>query len=120
MKEKEKKQENMDVKKHLTPEDDEKLHEAYINALGEILENDDDDARDNLANYMDEVKEESDVLGTEPDENDLDRGKTFPYFIVSTGFIREALNACHATVSVPITTAAIPIKINDTGEISFL
>ena len=75
MKEKEKKQENMDVKKHLTPEDDEKLHEAYINALGEILENDDDDARDNLANYMDEVKEESDVLGTEPDENDLDRGK---------------------------------------------
>lgn len=65
MKEKEKKQENMDVKKHLTPEDDEKLHEAYINALGEILENDDDDARDNLANYMDEVKEESDVLGTE-------------------------------------------------------
>ena len=63
MKEKEKKQENMDVKKHLTPEDDEKLHEAYINVLGEILENDDDDARDNLANYM------------EPDENDLDRGK---------------------------------------------
>lgn len=52
MKEKEKKQENMDVKKHLTPEDDEKLHEAYINVLGEILENDDDDARDNLANYM--------------------------------------------------------------------
>ena len=46
MKEKEKKQENMDVKKHLTPEDDEKLHEAYINALGEILENDDDDCRD--------------------------------------------------------------------------
>ena len=75
MKEKEKKQENMDVKKHLTPEDDEKLHEAYINALGEILENDDDDARDNLANYMDEVKEESDVLGTEPDETDLARGK---------------------------------------------
>ena len=65
MKEKEKKQENMDVKKHLTPEDDEKLHEAYINALGEILENDDDDARDNLANYRAEVKEESDALGTE-------------------------------------------------------
>ena len=45
--------------------------------LGRVigLENDDDDARDNLANYMDEVKEESDVLGTEPDENDLDRGK---------------------------------------------
>ena len=65
MKEKEKKQENMDVKKHLTPEDDEKLHEADINVLGEILENDDDDARDNLANYMDEVKEESDALGTD-------------------------------------------------------
>ena len=56
MKEKGKKQENMDVKKHLTPEEDEKLHEAYINALGEILENNDDDARDNLANYMDEMK----------------------------------------------------------------
>ena len=75
MKEKGKKQENMDVKKHLTPEEDEKLHEVYINALGEILENNDDDARDNLANYMDEMKEESDALGTEPDENDLGRGK---------------------------------------------
>ena len=75
MKEKGKKQENMDVKKHLTPEEYEKLHEAYINALGEILENNDDDARDNLANYMDEMKEESDALGTELDENDLDRGK---------------------------------------------
>ena len=75
MKEREEKQENMDVKKHITPEEDKKLHEAYINALGEILENDDDDARDNLANYMDEVKEESDALCTEPDENDLDRGK---------------------------------------------
>ena len=75
MKEQGKKQENMDVKKHLTPEEDEKLHEAYINALGEILENNDDDAWDNLANYMDEMKEESDALGTEPDENDLDRGK---------------------------------------------
>lgn len=64
--------ENIDVKKHLTPEDKEKLHEAYINALGEILENDDDDARDNLANYMDEVKEESEALGTEP-EDDLEK-----------------------------------------------
>ena len=61
--------ENIDVKKHLTPEDEEKLHEAYINALGEILENDDDDARDNLANYMDEVKEESEALGTEPEDD---------------------------------------------------
>lgn len=64
--------ENVDVKKHLTPEDEEKLHEAYVNALGEILENDDDDARDNLANYMDEVKEESEALGTEP-EDDLEK-----------------------------------------------
>ena len=80
MKEKGKKQENMDVKKHLTPEEDEKLHEAYINALGEILENNDDDAWDNLANYMDEMKEESDALGTEPDENDLDRTLDFPLF----------------------------------------
>ena len=46
MKEREEKQENMDVKKHITPEEDKKLHEAYINALGEILENDDDDCRD--------------------------------------------------------------------------
>ena len=62
MKEKEKKQENMDVKKHLTPEDDEKLHEAYINALGEILENDDDDARDNLANYMSWVRNQTRMI----------------------------------------------------------
>ena len=33
--------EEVDVKKHLTPEDDEKLREAYVDALGEILENDD-------------------------------------------------------------------------------
>lgn len=64
--------ENLDVKKHLTPEDEEKLHEAYVNALGEILENDDEDARDNLANYMDEVKEESEAFGTEP-EDDLEK-----------------------------------------------
>ena len=75
MKEREEKQENMDVKKHITPEEDKKLHEAYINALGEILENDDAAARNNLANHMDEVEEESGVLGTNPDENELDRGK---------------------------------------------
>lgn len=66
--------ENVDVKKHLTPEDDEKLREAYINALGEILENDDEDARDNLSDYMDEIKQESEALGTEP-EDDLDKKK---------------------------------------------
>ena len=63
-----------DVKKHLTPEEDEKLREAYVDALGEILENDDDDARDNLANYMDEIKEESEALGTEL-EDDLEKKK---------------------------------------------
>ena len=61
--------EEVDVKRHLTPEDDEKLQEAYVDALGEILENDDDDARDNLANYMDEIKEESEALGREANEN---------------------------------------------------
>ncbi len=66
--------EEIDVKRHLTPEDDEKLREAYVDALGEILENDDDDARDNLANYMDEIKEESEALGTEP-EDDLEKKK---------------------------------------------
>ena len=78
MKEKEQKQnpsekENIDVKKHLTPEEDAELQGAYTNALGDILENDDDDARDNLANYMDEIKEESDALGSEPDENNLSK-----------------------------------------------
>ncbi len=66
--------EEIDVKRHLTPEEDEKLQEAYVDALGEILENDDDDARDNLANYMDEIKEESEALGTEP-EDDLEKKK---------------------------------------------
>ncbi|MEY8593735.1 hypothetical protein AALK14_20050 [Butyricimonas hominis] len=66
--------EEVDVKKHLTPEEDEKLREAYVDALGEILENDDDDARDNLANYMDEIKEESEALGTEL-EDDLEKKK---------------------------------------------
>lgn len=34
--------------------------------LGEILENDDEDARDNLADYMDELKEESENVGRPP------------------------------------------------------
>ncbi len=68
-------EEKENVEKHLTPEEDEKLHEVYVNALGEILENDDDDARDNLADYMDELKEESEALGARPGENKLDRGK---------------------------------------------
>ena len=63
-------EEKENVEKHLTPEEDEKLHEAYVNALGEILENDDDDARDNLADYMDELKEESEALGAKPGEDD--------------------------------------------------
>lgn len=64
-------EEKENVEKHLTPEEDEKLHEVYVNALGEILENDDDDARDNLADYMDELKEESEALGARPGENKL-------------------------------------------------
>ena len=72
--------ENVDVKKHLTPEDEEKLHEAYVNAFGEILENDDEDARDNLANYMDEVKEESE----EPEEDEVaEESDEEPVFDVS-------------------------------------
>ena len=43
--------------------EDERLREAYEDTLGEILENDDEDARDNLADYMDELKEESENVG---------------------------------------------------------
>ena len=46
--------------------EDERLREAYEDTLGEILENDDEDARDNLAEYMDELKEESENVGRPP------------------------------------------------------
>lgn len=49
-------------KRHI-PVDDEKLQEVYEDALGDILENDDENARDNLADYMDELKEESKNVG---------------------------------------------------------
>lgn len=80
MDEKEQKQspiEKKDVKpkRHLTPEEDERLREAYTDTLGSILENDDEDARDNLANYMDEIKEESEALGSHPEMNDLSDDK---------------------------------------------
>lgn len=43
--------------------EDERLQNAYENTLDDILENDDEDARDNLADYMDELKEESENVG---------------------------------------------------------
>ena len=46
--------------------EDERLREAYEDTLGEILENDDEDARDNLADYMYELKEESENVGRPP------------------------------------------------------
>lgn len=52
-----------DVREHRIPVDDEKLQAEYENTLGDILENDDTDARDNLADYMNELKEESEALG---------------------------------------------------------
>lgn len=40
--------------------------EAYNKAMDEILENDDENAKDNLSDYMDELKEESQALGDHP------------------------------------------------------
>lgn len=40
--------------------------EAYNKAMDEILENDDENAKDNLSDYMDELKEESETLGDPP------------------------------------------------------
>lgn len=40
--------------------------EAYNKAMDEILENDDENAKDNLSDYMDELKEESEALGDHP------------------------------------------------------
>lgn len=55
----------MDIKAS-AHEEDEKLHEVYADALGEILENDDDDdVQDNLA-----LKEKSEALGAKPGESD--------------------------------------------------
>lgn len=36
--------------------------EAYNRAMDEIIENDDENAKDNLADYMDELKEESETV----------------------------------------------------------
>lgn len=41
---------------------DEELQQAYEEALGNIEENDDENARDNLADYMNELREESEAL----------------------------------------------------------
>lgn len=46
--------------------------EAYNKAMDEILENDDENAKDNLSDYMDELKEESEV----PDDNPKPYGNT--------------------------------------------
>lgn len=40
--------------------------EAYNKAMDEILENDDENAKDNMSDYMDELKEESEALGDQP------------------------------------------------------
>lgn len=40
--------------------------EAYNNAMDEIIDNDDQNAKDNLSDYMDELKEESEALGDHP------------------------------------------------------
>lgn len=40
--------------------------ETYNKVMDEILENDDQNAKDNLSDYMDELKEESEALGDDP------------------------------------------------------
>lgn len=40
--------------------------EAYNKAMAEIIDNDDENAKDNLSDYMDELKEESETLGDYP------------------------------------------------------
>lgn len=40
--------------------------EAYNKAMDEILDQDDENAKDNNSDYMDELKEESDSLGDRP------------------------------------------------------
>ena len=43
-----------------------KQTETYNKVMDEILENDDENAKDNLSDYMDELKEESESLGDHP------------------------------------------------------
>lgn len=40
--------------------------QTYNKVMDEILENDDENAKDNLSDYMDELKEESETLGDHP------------------------------------------------------
>lgn len=40
--------------------------EAYNRAMDAIIDNDDQNAKDNLSDYMDELKEESEALGDHP------------------------------------------------------
>ena len=39
---------------------------AYNKTMDELIENDDQNAKDNLSDYMDELKEESETLGDHP------------------------------------------------------
>jgi len=61
-KEKDRKQAERKDKPAFLNKTDEELQAAYEEALGNIEENDDENARDNLADYMDELREESETL----------------------------------------------------------
>lgn len=53
--------------------------EAYNKAMDEILENDDENAKDNPFNYMDELKEESQTLNDHPQPyGDTEDSPDFP------------------------------------------
>lgn len=53
--------------------------EAYNKAMDEILENDDENAKDNLSDYMDELKEESEALDDHPQPyGDTEDSPDFP------------------------------------------
>lgn len=54
----------MKTKKESKNQDEkpEKFDDNYYNTLNSILETDDENAKDNMSDYMDELKEESDAL----------------------------------------------------------
>lgn len=54
--------------------------EAYNKAMDEIIDNDDENAKDNLSDYMDELKEESETLSqpshfSHPNRNAHEHGR---------------------------------------------
>lgn len=62
----EKEKKHQETTGKMSPErerEDIRLQEAYEDTLGRIQENEDEDARDNLSDYMDELKEESENVG---------------------------------------------------------